>query len=587
MEGSLTQVLKDGYKSTRKEGRVVTRLGTESLTFVPIKASKMGKKWFWVLLLVPFLGLSQSKRKIRIEAEKQKAAVISNLQSHIGYLASDVLEGRRTGTAGANAAMEYLVKQYELMGIAPKGTTGYVQKFEINEGLQIDASTHFTLNDKSLLLEKDFFPLANSASVNITGKPAMALHEKGQPWFFDIKETLEENKTNPHFDLEAWIKKEVTTAAAKGATAFILYNTASIVDNILFNKNDKSAAFPVPVIYLTPTGLQYFTDPSATLQIDLAVRILEKKRPASNVAAFIDNGAATTVIVGAHYDHLGYNEDKNALDTGHVIHNGADDNASGTAALLEIARLLKQKSPTHNNYLFLHFSGEELGLLGSKYWIENPTMPGAINYMMNMDMVGRYDTSHKLTVGGYGTSSKWRNIWKATSTPLIVKFDSTGSGPSDHASFYRAGVPVQFFFTGSHPDYHKATDDADKINYDATAQIVTLAYQIMGITDSLPKLDFIKTTEPQMGRSTKFTVSLGVIPDYGYSGTGMRIDGVSPGKLAEKLGLQAGDVLLQLGEYKFVDVNSYMQTLGKFKKGDQTVLRIKRGTEEINISVSF
>ena len=547
----------------------------------------MGKKWFWVLLLVPFLGLSQSKRKLRIEAEKQKLALISNLQSHIGYLASDALEGRRTGTAGATAAMDYLVKQYELMGIAPKGTSGYLQKFDINEGLQIDPGTYFLVNNKSLILEKDFFPLATSASVQISGNPAMALQEKGQPWFTDIKELLEENKTNPHFDVEAWIKKEVSTAAAKGASAFIIYNTSSTVDNIQFNKNDRSAAFSIPVIYLTQAGLQHFTDPSATLQVGLAVRLVEKKRTASNVAAFINNGAANTIVIGAHYDHLGYNEDKNALDTGHVIHNGADDNASGTAALLEIARLLQKKSPARNNYLFLHFSGEELGLLGSKYWIENPTMTGSINYMINMDMVGRYDTSHKLTVGGYGTSSKWNTIWKAANTPLIVKFDSTGSGPSDHASFYRAGIPVQFFFTGSHPDYHKASDDADKINYEATAQIVTLAYQMMGITDSMPKLDFVKTTEPQMGRSTKFTVSLGVIPDYGYSGTGMRIDGVSPGKLAEKLGLQAGDILLQLGEYKFVDVNSYMQTLSKFKKGDQTELRIKRGTQEINIPVSF
>ena len=547
----------------------------------------MGKKWFWVLLLVPFLGLSQSKRKLRIEAEKQKLALISNLQSHIGYLASDALEGRRTGTAGATAAMDYLVKQYELMGIAPKGTSGYLQKFDINEGLQIDPGTYFLVNNKSLILEKDFFPLATSASVQISGNPAMALQEKGQPWFTDIKELLEENKTNPHFDVESWIKKEVSTAAAKGASAFIIYNTSSTVDNIQFNKNDRSAAFSIPVIYLTQAGLQHFTDPSATLQVGLAVRLVEKKRTASNVAAFINNGAANTIVIGAHYDHLGYNEDKNALDTGHVIHNGADDNASGTAALLEIARLLQKKSPARNNYLFLHFSGEELGLLGSKYWIENPTMTGSINYMINMDMVGRYDTSHKLTVGGYGTSSKWNTIWKAANTPLIVKFDSTGSGPSDHASFYRAGIPVQFFFTGSHPDYHKASDDADKINYEATAQIVTLAYQMMGITDSMPKLDFVKTTEPQMGRSTKFTVSLGVIPDYGYSGTGMRIDGVSPGKLAEKLGLQAGDILLQLGEYKFVDVNSYMQTLSKFKKGDQTELRIKRGTEEINIPVLF
>jgi hypothetical protein len=547
----------------------------------------MGKKWFWVLLLVPFLGLAQSKRKIRIEAEKQRSVLISNLKSHIGYLASDALEGRRTGTAGADAAKDYLVNQYTQMGIGPKGTSGYLQKFEINEGLQINPATHFTVNNIQLQIEKDFFPLATSASTSVTGNPAMALHEKGQPWFKDIKEALEENKSNPHFDVEAWIKNEVTTAASKGATAFIVFNTGSIVDNIQFNKNDKSAAFSIPVIYLTASGLQHFTDPSATLQIALEVRIVEKKRPATNVAAYIHNGAANTVVIGAHYDHLGYNEDKNALDTGHVIHNGADDNASGTSALLEIARLLQKKSPKHNNYLFLHFSGEELGLLGSKYWIENPTMPGAINYMINMDMVGRYDTSHKLTVGGYGTSSKWSQIWKAVSTPLVVKFDSTGSGPSDHASFYRAGVPVQFFFTGSHPDYHKATDDADKINYEATANIVTLAYQMIGITDSLPKLDFIKTTEPQMGRSTKFTVSLGVIPDYGYSGTGMRIDGVSPGKLAEKLGLKAGDILLQLGDYKFVDVNSYMQTLSKFKKGDQTMLRIKRGVEEINFSVLF
>ena len=547
----------------------------------------MGKKWFWVLLLVPFLGLAQSKRKIRIEAEKQRSLLISNLKSHIGYLASDALEGRRTGTAGADEAKDYLVNQYTQMGIGPKGTSGYLQKFEINEGLQINPETHFTVNNIQLQIEKDFFPLATSASTSVTGNPAMALHEKGQPWFKDIKEALEENKSNPHFDVEAWIKNEVTTAASKGATAFIVYNTGSIVDNIQFNKNDKSAAFSIPVIYLTALGLQHFTDPSATLQIALEVRIVEKKRAATNVAAYIHNGAANTVVIGAHYDHLGYNEDKNALDTGHVIHNGADDNASGTSALLEIARLLQQKSPKHNNYLFLHFSGEELGLLGSKYWIENPTMTGAINYMINMDMVGRYDTSHKLTVGGYGTSSKWSQIWKAVSTPLVVKFDSTGSGPSDHASFYRAGVPVQFFFTGSHPDYHKATDDADKINYEATANIVTLAYQMIGITDSLPKLDFIKTTEPQMGRSTKFTVSLGVIPDYGYSGTGMRIDGVSPGKLAEKLGLKAGDILLQLGDYKFVDVNSYMQTLSKFKKGDQTMLRIKRGVEEINFSVLF
>ena len=200
--------------------------------------------------------------------------------------------------------------------------------------------------------------------------------------------------------------------------------------------------------------------------------------------------------------------------------------------------------------------------------------------MINMDMVGRYDTAHNLTVCGYGTSPVWGEVWKGLNSNLIIKFDSTGSGPSDHASFYRANIPVQFFFTGSHPDYHKISDDADKINYDAQKDIVKLIYELINRTDTKGKLSFTKTTEPQMGQTRRFTVSLGVIPDYGYSGTGMRIDGVSPGKLAEKLGLQAGDILLQLGEFKFVDVMSYMQALGKFNKGDKTQLRIKRGNEE-------
>jgi hypothetical protein len=202
-------------------------------------------------------------------------------------------------------------------------------------------------------------------------------------------------------------------------------------------------------------------------------------------------------------------------------------------------------------------------------------------------MVGRYDSARKLTVGGYGTSPTWSNVFETTTNKtLVLKFDSTGSGPSDHASFYRANMPVLFFFTGSHPDYHKATDDWDKINYDGERQIVQYIYRLIQTTDAKGKLTFTKTTEPQMGRAT-FTVSLGVLPDYGYSGTGVRIDGVSPGKLAERLGLQAGDVLLQLGDYKFVDVNSYMKTLSKFKKGNATKLTIKRSNEEKTFDIVF
>lgn len=546
------------------------------------------KKLLFLLLLVPILSWSQSKRKKRIAEEKANAVLVTNLKTHVNYLADDQLEGRLTGSKGEELAAQYIIKQYEQLGITPKGTKEYEQVFDINEGKQIDAVTSLTIDDNTLTVRKDYFPLPYSPNKTVKGKPAMILSEKGQPWFYDVKETLEEQKNNPHLDLESAIKKQVETVVAKGATALFVYNSSTLIDNIQFNKNDRSALLPVPVIYITKEGWKkYFSDEEVSMDITLTVSLSEKKRKGRNIIAFINNNAANTIIIGAHYDHLGYGEDKTALDTFHAIHNGADDNASGTAALLELARLLKEKSPVNNNYLLMHFSGEELGLLGSKYWLENPTVKVTPNYMINMDMVGRYDTAHKLTVGGYGTSPVWNEVWKNLKTTLITKFDSTGSGPSDHASFYRSNIPVQFFFTGSHADYHKVSDDADKINYTAQRDIVKLIYELITQTDTKGKLAFAKTSEPQMGQTRRFTVSLGVMPDYGYTGTGMRIDGATPGKMGEKIGLKAGDVLIQLGEYKFVDVMSYMQALGNFKAGDKTKLRIKRGAEEKEYDIQF
>ncbi|MBA4258973.1 MAG: hypothetical protein C0446_07400 [Chitinophaga sp.] len=546
------------------------------------------KKWIAILLFLPILAVGQSKRKLRIAAEKEQSLTLSNLQKHVQYLADDQLQGRRTGTAGEIMAMEYLIQQYKLLGIEPKGSNGFVQEFEINEGLQIEEATFLEVGGKKLLLNEEYFPVAYSANKSIKGTPAIALSEAGQPWFRDLKELLEENKTNPHFDVEAVIKKIANEAAAKNATSLLIYNTSSIVDNVQFNKNDQSPSLSIPVIYITKKGVtKYFSDPSATLPIELSVKLSLKVRKARNVIAFINNNAPNTVILGAHYDHLGYGEDKNSLDALNEIHNGADDNASGTAALLEIARKLKNQAPPANNYLLMHFSGEELGLMGSKYWLENPTVSVKTNYMINMDMVGRYDTARKLTIGGYGTSPEWSNTIPMLANKFAYKIDSAGTGPSDHASFYRKDIPVLFFFTGSHPDYHKASDDWDKINYSGINDIVNLVYKIVETTDSKGKIGFAKTREQQMGRSTRFTVSLGVIPDYGYTGTGMRIDGASAGKLAEKLGLKAGDILLQLGDYKFVDVNSYMQSLSKFNKGDKTKLIYKRGSEEITVALEF
>jgi len=546
------------------------------------------RKWLAVFIILPCLLDAQSKRKLRLAAEKETGVIVENLKKHIQYLASDQLEGRRTGTKGELMAMEYIVDQYKKIGLTPKGNNGFVQEFEINEGKQIAPTTYLKLDGKNLQLVDDYFPLAFSASKSAKGNPAMALSEANQPWFKDISEILEENKSNIHFDIEEVIKKEANAAAAKKATALFLFNSSAIVDNIQYNKNDQSNPLAIPVIYITKNCLKkYLNDFTASVNIDLTISFENKIRKARNIIGYINNNAANTVILGAHYDHLGYGEDKNALDTVHIVHNGADDNASGTAALIELTRKLTIKSPSNNNYLIIHFSGEELGLFGSKYWLDNPSTTITPNYMINMDMVGRYDTARKLTIGGFGTSPVWATVIPAVTNKFSIKIDSAGSGPSDHASFYRKDIPVLFLFTGSHTDYHKATDDWDKINYDGESAILQMVYSLIEKTNDQGKIAFTKTAEQQMGRSTRFTVSLGVIPDYGFSGTGMRIDGVSPGKLAEKKGLQSGDILLQLGEYKFVDVNSYMQSLSKFKKGDKTFLIIKRGTEEKKIELEF
>ena len=536
--------------------------------------------FFLVFLFPIFLNAQKLKKADKV--------LIQNLENHIKFLASDELEGRRAGSPGEQKAVDYIILQYQNAGIQAKGSNGFMQSFPIDEGKKLSANSFIKVNKQSLLLDADFFPISNSGTGNIKSMASLSLNEANQVWFKDVGEVLEENTSNPHFDINEWLLTTAKETNQKGGTALFLYNSGTLVDNIQYYKFDTAKALPITIVYITKKGFsKYFSDELSTYEIEASIEFEHASRTAHNVAAFIDNKAANTVILGAHLDHLGYNEDRNALDVNNNVRNGADDNASGTAALIELAKALQKKSPKNNNYLILHFSGEELGLFGSKYWLEHPTYAGNYNYMINMDMVGRYDTTRKLTVGGYGTSTKWANILSSVPTSLITHYDSAGSGPSDHASFYRKDMPVLFMFTGSHSDYHKATDDWDKINYVGESQIVRYVQSIIKTTDAVGKLDFLKTREAAMGRSTKFTVSLGVMPDYAFTGTGVRIEGASQGKLGEKIGLKGGDVLLQVGDYKLVDVMSYMQALSKFKKGDATVLVFKRGADEIKIDIVF
>jgi len=546
------------------------------------------KKVCLLIVLFPLLTFAQHKRLKRSEVRADKQTLI-NLKLHVAYLADDQLEGRRTGTKGELLAMDYIVNQFKKAGLEPKGTRGFVQEFTIYEGRYFDtAATIFKVDDEYLKPGKDFFPLAWSGAREVVSEGSPPLNEKGLVWFINVADEIASNKQNPHFDMLTALKNKTKAIEQKGAKAIVFYNNSASVDNVLFNRFDTGYTASFPVFYLRKDAFKkYFSDLTAMYDLKLAADFFVKSRQARNVVGYINNDAPTTIVVGAHYDHLGYGEDGNSLDGLHEIHNGADDNASGTAALIELARILKLKAPKNNNYLFIAFSGEELGLYGSKYWLDNRTVSGDINYMINMDMIGRYDAARKLTIGGYGTSPVWSSILSSELTSgLVVNIDSSGAGPSDHASFYRKDIPVLFFFTNSHSDYHKTTDDADKINYNGQLQIVKLVSNIVMHPASANKLAFLKTAEQQM-KGTAFKVSLGVIPDYAYTGTGLRIEGVSKGKVAEQAGLKAGDVLLQLGEYKFVDIQSYMQALSKFQHGDKAKLIISRDGKQLTFDIEF
>jgi hypothetical protein len=527
-------------------------------------------------------------------AQKQSKAdklSLTNLRNHTSFLADDKLEGRRTGTKGEELAYKYIVQQFEQNGIEAKGENGFLQPFEINEGRQVLPSSFFIVNEEHLKIDKDFFPFSWSANGTAEAMASPSLHENGSAWFWDIKELLAENENNPHFDLLNAIRTKEKDAVQKGATALILLNSGSKETGLKYDAKDRSALSTIPVIWLQKhIADKIAADPSAMQDIKLKVEQGDKIRKGHNVVGYINNNVANTIIIGAHYDHLGYGEDNNSRNTGAAaIHNGADDNASGTAALLELSRLLKAEGVKTSNYLFIAFSGEELGLYGSKYFTDHPTVAlNTVNYMINMDMVGRFnDTAKTITVGGIGTSPTWSTLINEKKPAFSIKIDSSGTGPSDHTSFYRKDIPVLFFFTGLHTDYHKPSDDFDKINYNGQLLIVKYITRLVARSSKEPKLAFTKTREQQTTTSARFTVSMGIMPDYTFSGNGVKVDGVSEGRAAQKAGLKTGDVVTKLGEFNVSSVEAYMQALSKFKKGDATKVKVKRGNDELEFDIVF
>ena len=319
----------------------------------------------------------------------------------------------------------------------------------------------------------------------------------------------------------------------------------------------------------------------------------------TNVIGYLDNNADNAIILGAHYDHLGYGDFGSRSPNSKEIHNGADDNASGVALILELAKQLK-KDNINSNIIFIAFSGEELGLLGSDYFASNikeffkQELKDTIwcKYMLNFDMVGKLK-NNKLTINGVGTSS-WSSLikevlsqeQKENKKALNINEISSGIGPSDYTSFYKQKIPVLSFFTGAHKDYHTPKDDFDRLNYYGIYEILLFTKSIIKEADNV-NMYFTKTKEENSRETPRFSVTLGVMPSYSFDGKGMKIDVVVENRPASKSGIKDGDIVVKIGSHKVDDLNSYMKALSMFQKGDKATVVVLRSNKNKSFQVVF
>jgi aminopeptidase YwaD len=456
-----------------------------------------------LLIAISVQCQAQSKKKkqrLALQQQLQAAALLaSNLTTHLqtlaGYTPSYPIN---IGNTNEPKTIGYLIQQYQIMGIPPLGSDSgsYVQPFVIDDGKYIiDSATFFTVNEKPLQLRTDFFPLATSRSSVIKGAAALAMNERKQPWFKDLKDLLEDNNQNLHFNLAQSIQTEAEKAAKKGALALCLYNTSKQPDNIQFLQYDTSYVAAIPVIYITKQGIsRFFKDYAAFQQLHLGVAIGKQYSTAKNVVAYINNHANNTVVLGAYYHYL-----SNPLTDSLKAVSGyqANNNIGGTAVLLELARLLNTAAAKNNNYILIHFSGKASTALGSKHWLQKPAInPSNINYMFNINMLDQYDTLPKLTIGGVGTSPIWTASLQAAPAALPLQLDSGVVATDEHTCFYRAGIPVlSFGAIKPTSSMQTAANTTNHLNIEPQRALVQYLYQLVLNNNTKGKLPYAQTAE--------------------------------------------------------------------------------------------
>ncbi len=578
----------------------------------------MKKIFFVVFALTGFLFAQDNNPEITAK----------EIQDHINYLASDELEGRMTGTPKLYEAAEFLKNEFKIYGLVPLFNGNYFQEFPFMEKLELGKNI-LTISGKSCELSKEFIPLGFTDNKAVEGNIVFAgygISAKDLDYNdyadVDVRDKIvvvfrnhpDMKKPHSKFDQYSSLRYKTTTARDKGAVGIIFINTKDSKEDALLDLKYDDAAKITGISavsgkrenlnFLSLTDLQNQIDSTLTPKsflIDPAVKVLlttevnEVKGTSVNVGGIVkasnNKFPGEYLVIGAHFDHLGWGG-QNSLYMGEPsIHNGADDNASGTSGLLELAEKFSAiKDKIDRDIIFVSFSGEELGLLGSSFVVNNFPLPIDNDItMINMDMIGRLNDKNDLIVYGTGTSSKWKNILDDKNEyDFNLTFNDEGFGPSDHSSFYGKKIPVLFFFTGTHSDYHKPSDDADKINRSGEEKVVKYVFDVaLAIANSETRPDYISVERKDTGKMTGTKVYVGTVPDFAGEVDGYKLGGVTDGSPAAKAGLQAGDIIIKFGDKKISNIYDFTYALGDHVPGDKVNVMVKRGEAELTFEIEL
>ena len=566
------------------------------------------------------------------------------LKGHARFLASDKLTGRGIDTPGIRLARDYIAGEFAKLGLQPGGENGgYLQSFEVATGVRVNQPTSLTLdNGPALTLNQDWTPLGFSASKKVEAPVVFAgygitIKEYGYDDYRDIdakgkivivlryepppKHANSPFRKYPNNSVHAALRNKANNARDHGAIGMILvdlHHQDNAKGELISTKNSlwrggtglaAAQARRAPIekwleshgISLTELRGQIdYEEKPASMEVPastvkLEVNLEEMRQPTENVVAVLPGSDPhlknDSVVIGAHYDHIGFGHygTRNSSTEG-KIHHGADDNASGIAVLLDLARQLSESDiKPARTIVFAAFSAEELGLFGSRHYVNHPAVPlSSTKAMINLDMVGRLRDG-RVTVFGTRTAQEFSGIVKSAATEMGLEIgESDGIGRSDHMSFYSKKIPALHFFTGVHSDYHAPSDTWDKLNLEGMAKISELVVAtIRSIANTNAPLNFVSLPsvphDQAISEGPASTTYLGSIPDYSGTDRGVRLAGVSAGSPAALAGLRAGDVIVMLAETKVQNLEDLMLALVSKKPGDEVEIVVLRGTQPLKL----